>query len=55
MLKQLQAVIQEKGMIQVCHDLGYRSQTTIRKWINNGEIPKIAQAKVNKYLAKGKK
>lgn len=55
MLEQLKAVIQAKGMIKVTNDLGYRSSTTLRKWFNNGEIPKLAEARVKKYLAKGRK
>lgn len=54
MLKKLERLIKEYGIAQIANDLGYRSTTTIRNWLNNGEIPALARVKVKNYLKKGK-
>jgi hypothetical protein len=55
MIDDLKKVVIAKGAVKVAADLGYRSQTTIRKWIANDKIPFLAQNKVAKYLAKKEK
>jgi len=50
MLKKLQLVIKEKGLIRVAIELDYKSTATISKWIKDKRIPLIAIDKVKTYL-----
>jgi hypothetical protein len=50
-LMKLKKIIEKEGMPKVASDLGYRSNTTITNWINKKKIPKVAVAKVEKYLS----
>ena len=50
MLKKLQSVINERGLIRVAVELDYKSTATISKWIKDKRIPSIATAKVKSYL-----
>lgn len=35
--------------------LGYKTSETIRKWIENQEVPKVVRMRVLEFLKKGKK
>jgi hypothetical protein len=50
MLSHLKKVIAINGLITVTTSLGYKSTTTIHKWIRNKKIPKIAHARVKAFL-----
>lgn len=50
MLKQLERLVKKLGITKVASDLGYRSATTVRRWIVTGEIPELAKVKVKSYL-----
>jgi len=50
MLKKLQLVIKERGLIRVAMDLEYKSTATISKWLKDKRIPPVATDKVKSYL-----
>lgn len=50
MLRKLQQVINERGLIKVAIELDYKSTATISKWLKDKRIPSIATNKVKAYL-----
>ena len=51
MLQRLKNLIKRYGISRISMDLGYRSNSTVYKWINENRIPDIARTKVKNYLA----
>lgn len=52
MLSKLIKLIKLHGVARVSNDLGYRSESTIQKWIVGNRIPNVAIEKVRIYLEK---
>lgn len=50
MLDRLKRIIKRNGIASVAAELNYKSETTIRKWIESNRIPPIAHEKVKEYL-----
>lgn len=50
MLGKLKRIIKREGLAKVSGDLGYKSQTTVGKWIREGKIPPCRKDRVEQYL-----
>jgi len=55
MLKDLIAIIKERGILQVSIDLNYTSAAAILNWVKLKRVPKIRHEKVRGYIAQYKK
>lgn len=50
MLKKLELIIRQRGLIRVAIELDYKSTATISKWLKDKRIPPIATNKVKSYV-----
>lgn len=54
LVSKLKERVEKKGVLIVADNLGYKSQSTVNKWIASNRIPDVAVKKVKDYL-RGKK
>lgn len=50
MLSKLRRLIKKIGIKRAAYNMGYKSETTIRKWFLNDSIPDVAVPKVKLLL-----
>lgn len=55
LLRKLERELEVLSYSQLSTALGYRSQNTVRNWVEKREIPERALPKVHKYFSKGGK
>lgn len=52
MIAFLRKRVEQFGAVKVTLELGYRTQSTIYKWLEDDSIPPIAHEKVMNYMEK---
>lgn len=50
MLQKLKRIVKREGLAKVSSDLGFKSQTTIAKWIRENKIPDCRKDRVALFL-----
>lgn len=50
LITKLKERVEKKGVLIVADNLGYKSQSTVNKWIAANRIPDVAVKKVKDYL-----
>jgi hypothetical protein len=52
LIKKIRNELKKKSRTQLAVALGYRSESSLEYWIKKGKVPKVAEARVEKYFAK---
>lgn len=50
MLQKLKRIVKREGLAKVSGDLGFKSQTTVAKWLREGRIPDCRKDRVALFL-----